>query len=81
MILLSSIINEFAEKFFCKYNALPSHKKGYVRVSQTPCRPGTRKASAIDYNFTVHETLPESEQEYRGLRRSNISGLRKHSNS
>jgi len=36
MILLSSIINEFAEKFFCKYNALPSHKKALHAMKE--CR-------------------------------------------
>jgi hypothetical protein len=36
MILLSSIINEFAEKFFYKYNALPSHKKALHAMKE--CR-------------------------------------------
>ena len=36
MILLSSIINEFAKKFFCKYNALPSHKKALHAMKE--CR-------------------------------------------
>jgi len=36
MILLSSIIDGFAEKFFCKYNALPSHKKALHAMKE--CR-------------------------------------------
>jgi len=36
MILLSSIISEFTERFFCKYNPLPSHKKA-LRAMQE-CR-------------------------------------------
>jgi len=36
MILLSSIINEFSEKFFRKYNALPGHKRALYVMKE--CR-------------------------------------------
>jgi hypothetical protein len=36
MILLSSIINEFSEKFFNKYNPLPSHKNALYAMQE--CR-------------------------------------------
>ena len=35
----------------------------------------THKASGIDYNFTVRETLPEFERENQGLLRLEISDL------
>ncbi len=36
MILLSSVINEFADKFFAKYNPLPSHKQALYAMKE--CR-------------------------------------------
>lgn len=49
-----------------------SNNFGYIRVSQKADKPGIHKESAIDYNFTVHETLPEFEREYQGLQRLEI---------
>jgi len=36
MILLSSVINEFADKFFAKYNPLPSHRRALYAMKE--CR-------------------------------------------
>ena len=55
---------QILEAFFWLYPSFPNAQQAR-----------TRKASARDYNFTVHEILPEFEREYQGLQRLEISGL------